>query len=207
MRSVIVIVSGVLLSLNGMMTFSEDKSCGLDGDVKKRVEDCHKVLGKDASKEVVSDEGKFLWKLVVQTDSGKQIWRDETSGNIWSDVAVEKMNREKAIEFCQNFALGKEIKGHLPLSFDLPEVVDYFIQHEYGIKQKHGIGQVLTNFVRSGEKHTTFWTSTIVEEGVMKGVPLILLVFADKEHPGVDFDISISEIEDRHHVRCICYDR
>lgn len=61
-------------------------ACGLEGTINERTIDCQCRNGASASAIDSSETPLFSWSLLTRTRKGSEVWRDNLTGNIWSDV-------------------------------------------------------------------------------------------------------------------------
>ncbi|MEW6056346.1 MAG: hypothetical protein AB1540_07000 [Bdellovibrionota bacterium] len=125
-------------------------SCGTEGELKARLENCAKVMGDQATKthEDPTTRERFTWSLVSQTRDGKQVWWDRTARLVWSDAFEYMVGLGDALAFCTNKELEKygSLKGGIKGEFRLPT------RGDFGTALAHGVFEVLPAIERD------YWT-------------------------------------------------
>lgn len=82
------------------------QSCGLTGSISERIKDCakHSIIGSESTWDgtIKGNAGQGIWKLVTRTGDndlsgrGREVWRDERTGLIWSSRVSSNLNWCKA---------------------------------------------------------------------------------------------------------------
>ena len=147
------------------------RPCGLDGSVRERIADCGlamtdicegprpALLAQDKVCSVAilkAEDGLFSWRLVSRTRQGKDIWRDEKTGLIWSarfDKPVAWKAAEAVCDLARNGNL--DITANLAMGFRVPTDADF------KTADLHGVGAVLP-----GIPKTNYWTANSDAQGL-----------------------------------------
>lgn len=116
--------------------------CGLIGSVDERIQDCSYQLNS------VKDD--FI--LVTRSKDFKEIYKELSTGLLWSDRLSEKMNHSNAQKVCNSNL--KEFSGIKEVSWRLPSV------YEYEEADSNGIRNALPNM------NYWFWSSVISRDQV-----------------------------------------
>jgi hypothetical protein len=75
----------------------------------------------------------YRWTLVTRTPSGHELWRDHTSGFLWSDRAPETLPLGQARAFCATPAGGSDVMGRLSVDFALPDIFPRLVLVVYAV--------------------------------------------------------------------------
>jgi len=129
------------------LTQAKEGECGTEGTIEQRIAQCNHTAVHQG----------YRWTLVTRTPSGNEIWRDDTTGFLWSDRAPETLALRQAREFCAAPARGSDVMGRLPVDFALPEI------SEARQAEKHGLFQVSATSSRGW-----FWSSTLSDVGSLR---------------------------------------
>lgn len=100
-------------------------TCGrTQNSIEARITDCKKQLGALAEWDgtLKGNAGQGLWKLVTRSGPGKEIWRDERTGLLWSSLVSEGTNWCKASGNTQSHSTatcepGSENQTKPPISY------------------------------------------------------------------------------------------
>lgn len=68
-------------------------TCGLSGTLAARISNCNKTWTGDTS----ANAGQGVWQLVTRTAVGKEVWKDASTGLIWSSLVSTGINWCKGI--------------------------------------------------------------------------------------------------------------
>ena len=154
-------------------------SCGLKGDVSERIHDCS--LQKSSK--------KYDFVLVTRTESGIEVWKDLSTGFIWSDVLPSRMSYKSAKKACNS---GLEaVAGIKGLYWKLPSIKAW---REAGQKNIH---LALPHFDYE-DYDDEYWSSSTFRGPFSE--------YADYVHtfsPGVFPDKSNKSLSRKQRVRCI----
>ena len=126
---------------------AEEGACGTEGTLTQRIAQCHRTAIHQG----------YRWTLVTRTPSEHELWRDDTSGFLWSDRAPETLPLGQARAFCATPAGGSDVMGRLSVDFALPEI------WEVRQAERHGLYQVSPTSSRGW-----FWSSTLSDVGPLK---------------------------------------
>jgi len=129
------------------MTHAEEGECGTEGTLEQRLAQCNRTAVHQG----------YRWALVTRTPSGNEVWRDDTTGFIWSDRAPETFPLRQARGFCSTPAHGSDVMGRLPIDFTLPEI------WEVRQAERHGLSQVFAS-----SSQGWFWSSTLSDIGSLR---------------------------------------
>jgi len=141
--------------------------CGVLGSIEERIEDCQDKLGTFSRKTVSSDSNSTVWgftdwRLVTLTEGSMQVWRDEKTKLIWSDISTSTcLNWKEAVSYCIDPRKGQGPKGNLDLEYELPSTDQYHVAYGHGIAKvvpKLYVDGKFCGF--SGGVQTSFWTSS-----------------------------------------------
>jgi len=131
------------------------------GGVEERIADCARVFvsratrvfpNKEGSSDPLDRDDKAVWRLVTRTSNGRQVWRDELTGLIWSDSSAEKLEFADSSRTCTNAAQRSlDITGGLAIGWRLPT------RTEYETAIDHKVGKVLPGMQDDKE----FWSATL----------------------------------------------
>jgi hypothetical protein len=90
------------------------------------------------------------WKLVTRAESGnKEVWRDESTGLLWSDNLDTVYSKPHASDVCTS-SKSLSARGNLTEpTWSLPSRLQYLIA------ENHGVREILPNIARR-----FFWTSS-----------------------------------------------
>jgi hypothetical protein len=126
---------------------AEERSCGVEGTVAQRIAQCDRTAAYQV----------YHWTLVTRTPGGNEIWRDDTTGFLWSDRAPETLPLRQGRDFCSTLAQASEVMGRLPADFVLPEI--------WEVRQagRHGLSHVFPTSSRDW-----FWSSTLSDVGPLR---------------------------------------
>lgn len=143
--------------------------CGLRGSVDERIKDC--------SYQRTSNRGNFV--LVTRSKAFKEVYKDLSSGLLWSDRLVGTTQHGGALKACRGDL--NEVAGLSKFEWKLPSI------ENYKEADKNGIRKALPNM------NDTFWSSSV------RFYISNLMWFYDGEHGSVKYTHSFSELS----VRCI----
>lgn len=121
--------------------------CGIAGSVSQRILDCKKIQ-KLTSK-------NFTWTLVTRTESLFEVWQDDNTQHLWSDLVKDKENGVYTFSFKNAQALCSNSKYLEYMGFienaewRLPKI-EQFLEAE-----DHGIREILPRFFPR-----FFWSAT-----------------------------------------------
>jgi hypothetical protein len=126
--------------------------CGLSGPIKERISSC------STKKSLVSRDrqSRGYWRLVTRTNKGFEVWRDDLSGDLWSDWLEPVNPFYKEGEFYFPRLLESEIPGACSASSELKELglTGQWYLPSYGDFQRaesHGSLSALPHFLRNLE--------------------------------------------------------
>jgi hypothetical protein len=157
------------------MTRAEEKECGMEGTPEQRAAQCNRTAVHQG----------YRWALVTRTPSGNEVWRDDTTGFLWSDRAPETLSLRQARDFCSTLGRGSDVLGRLPIDFALPEI------WEVRQAEKHGLSQVF-----SSSSQGWFWSSTLADIGSLRVREAII-------YNGVSGGNGPYDLNSRFAVRCV----
>jgi hypothetical protein len=157
------------------MTQAEESECGTAGTLEQRLAQCDRT---------VVHQG-YRWALVTRTPSGNEVWRDSSTGFLWSDRAPETFPLRQARDFCSTLAHGSDVLGQLPVDFALPEI------WEVRQAEKHGLSQVFAS-----SSQGWFWSSTLADIGSLRVREAII-------YNGVSGGNGPYDLNSRFAVRCV----
>lgn len=119
------------------------RSCGMSGTVRERLADCA------VSMEARVARATHRWRLVARTSNSMEVWRDEQTGYLWSDV-FERMTNYQASELCGAPGMRDET-GYLVAEEALWRLPS---RSEFEAADSHGMRQVLPHLTDK-----RFWTT------------------------------------------------
>ena len=154
------------------------RTCGLTGKIEERIHDCAKPQEKGGFEELATrlvpvpvsgdplerfDQPQFYtWRLVSRSADKLALWRDETSGMLWTDTSPKgDMLLVDAYKLC-GANNGADLKAGLTLPFRAPN------REDFNIAIKHGIAKALPNVVG-----VRFWAIYISDE-YLAGIRVVI---------------------------------
>lgn len=151
--------------------FEKKLPCGLKGTVEERMKDCSFVYASE----------RMGFNLVARSDDGKEVYKEQSSGLLWSERPRERGSRIFAELSCKPTM--KEVVGLSELKWELP-TSDQYLEAE-----KSGIRVVFQNIWGSS------WTSSRKSDDPKKG-----LIFDGSTG-------KIEEVETSYHASTRCVGR
>ncbi len=110
------------LSDNNRLPSSTQSSCGLFGKVGERIDDC---LNESGAK-------RRDFVLVTRSEDGRKIYKELTTGLIWSYRLLDTMDQYEAEKICNVFG---EQSGITNVSWRLPTIKEYETAEKNGIRK------------------------------------------------------------------------
>src|SRR4051812_3056340 len=109
---------GIVLSTPSLTALADTPSCGTEGVLETRIEDCHSTV----------NFGQYTWSLVVRTSqiadkTGEEVWRDNATGILWGDLYhSEPMTWNQGMSSCPCYGShsGMGIQRNPPVEWRLP---------------------------------------------------------------------------------------
>jgi len=130
---------------------SVNGQCGLAGKLSQRIEDCSAMFPTFAKQ---TSDSKDMWMLVSQNEQGTQLWYDNSTDLVWSDLRGQASQAD-AKKMCAS--LSANLYQIPMVDFALPSGL------EFSMARRNGIAEAVSKF-----NQTNYWTSTSLE--VSRGV-------------------------------------
>lgn len=86
---------------------SSGSSCGTEGTVLQRIKNCNTIKDK------APWDGGIIWSLVTRTASGKEVWMNNMTWTLWSDILDRTYQWSDALEGVCNKKESLEARGNL----------------------------------------------------------------------------------------------
>ncbi len=111
-------VSAMTLTIG--QAYSQVETCGTEGDIQSRIEDCAQISGGFA--------------LVSKTSANKKVHMELKTGLLWSETISGTMNHEQAVKACHSEIA--EVAGLSDLVWKLPTIEQYESADKNGFKEE-----------------------------------------------------------------------